>query len=188
MVLLAVFGSWRWGELMGLTRLDQDLVGATVHVWRSVEEVPSKLVVKEPKPQAGVRSVALPQCLIPELLTHLEEYAEPGPAGRVFVGAKGSTPRRGHWTKIWRAAKAKANIDQAVHFHDLRHTDNHLAAASGASTRELMGRMGHSSMRVALIYQHRRRIETASSPMPWTASRRTRSGGSNGHEGQGTRF
>ena len=40
------------------------------------------------------------------------------------------------------------------HFHDLRHTGNNLAAASGASTRELMYRMGHGSMRAALIYQH----------------------------------
>ena len=30
----------------------------------------------------------------------------------------------------------------------------HACAASGASTRELMHRMGHSSMRAALIYQH----------------------------------
>ena len=37
---------------------------------------------------------------------------------------------------------------------DLRHTGNTLAAASGASTRELMQRMGHASMRAALIYQH----------------------------------
>jgi hypothetical protein len=41
-----------------------------------------------------------------------------------------------------------------VHFHDLRHTGNHLAAGSGATTRELVHRMGHGSMRAALIYQH----------------------------------
>jgi integrase len=41
-----------------------------------------------------------------------------------------------------------------VHLHDLRHAGNHLVAMSGATTRELMGRMGHSSMRAALIYQH----------------------------------
>ncbi len=29
-----------------------------------------------------------------------------------------------------------------------------LAAATGASTKELMARMGHSSIRAALIYQH----------------------------------
>jgi hypothetical protein len=40
------------------------------------------------------------------------------------------------------------------HFHDLRHTGNNLAAASGASTHELLHPMGHRSMRAALIYQH----------------------------------
>jgi integrase len=34
------------------------------------------------------------------------------------------------------------------------HTGNHLAAESGASTRELMHRMGHSTMAAALRYQH----------------------------------
>jgi hypothetical protein len=41
-----------------------------------------------------------------------------------------------------------------LHFRDLRHSGNHIAAASGVSTRELMGRLGHASMRAALIYQH----------------------------------
>ncbi|MER5462023.1 tyrosine-type recombinase/integrase [Streptomyces sp. NPDC002668] len=41
-----------------------------------------------------------------------------------------------------------------VHFHDLRHTGNTLAATGGATTRELMQRMGHSSVRAALVYQH----------------------------------
>jgi hypothetical protein len=36
----------------------------------------------------------------------------------------------------------------------LRHTGNHLAAQTGASLRNLMIRMGHDSMRAALIYQH----------------------------------
>jgi hypothetical protein len=47
-----------------------------------------------------------------------------------------------------------AGLPAGFHFHDLRHTGNILAAASGASTRELMHRMGHGSMRAALIYQH----------------------------------
>lgn len=48
----------------------------------------------------------------------------------------------------------QAGLPAGFHFHDLRHTGNSLAAASGASTRELMHRMGHGSMRAALIYQH----------------------------------
>jgi hypothetical protein len=45
-------------------------------------------------------------------------------------------------------------LPAGFHFHDLRHTGNHLVAGSGATTRELMHRMGHGSMRAALIYQH----------------------------------
>ena len=41
-----------------------------------------------------------------------------------------------------------------MHFHDLRHAGNPLAAASGATLRELMARMGHSITRAALIYLH----------------------------------
>jgi integrase len=37
----------------------------------------------------------------------------------------------------------------------VRHTGNTLAAEAGASLRELMDRMGHSSTRAANIYQHR---------------------------------
>ncbi len=41
-----------------------------------------------------------------------------------------------------------------LHFHDLRHVGNTLAASTGASLKELMARMGHASTRAALIYQH----------------------------------
>ena len=38
----------------------------------------------------------------------------------------------------------------AIHFHDLRHAGNTLAASAGASPRELMQRMGQDSERAAL--------------------------------------
>ncbi len=40
-----------------------------------------------------------------------------------------------------------------LHFHDLRHTGNMLAAP-GTSLADLKARMGHDSARAALIYQH----------------------------------
>ncbi|WP_234437904.1 tyrosine-type recombinase/integrase [Streptomyces sp. WM6368] len=54
---------------------------------------------------------------------------------------------------LWHKACREAGI-KGLHFHDLRHTGNTLAASTGASTRELMTRMGHSTARAALIYQH----------------------------------
>jgi integrase len=41
-----------------------------------------------------------------------------------------------------------------LHFHDLRHTGNTLAAQTGASLADLMMCMGHESARAAMIYQH----------------------------------
>lgn len=154
LVLLAVFGSLRWGELVGLTRSDIDLATMTVHVRRSVAEVAGQLVVKEPKTAAGRRQVALPARLRVEVEHHFVHHAAPGVDGRLFVGPKGGTPRRTHFVKPWREAKRLAGVEESVHLHDLRHTGNHFAAWSGASTRELMARMGHASIRAALIYQH----------------------------------
>jgi len=41
-----------------------------------------------------------------------------------------------------------------VHRHDLRHAGATLSAQLGATTRELMARLGNASPRAALIYQH----------------------------------
>ena len=74
----------------------------------------------------------------------------------VFRGSKGAGLKRGNWRKSvkWADKIAAADLSEDFHFHDLRHTGNQLAARSGASTRELMRRMGHSTVRAALNYQH----------------------------------
>ena len=72
---------------------------------------------------------------------------------RVFVAGGGTPLRRQNFRRVWIKALAEAGLP-SVHFHDLRHTGNTLAAGSGASLRELMARMGHPSTRAAVIYQH----------------------------------
>jgi hypothetical protein len=57
------------------------------------------------------------------------------------------------WCRAWDDARRITGLTH-YRFHDLRHAGNTLAAATAASTRELMGRMGHASPRAALIYQH----------------------------------
>lgn len=78
------------------------------------------------------------------------------PPTRLRSEAARSRPeaRRSNFTRrVWQPACQTVGID-GLRFHDLRHTGNTLAAATGASTRELMARMGHASPRAALIYQH----------------------------------
>ena len=55
--------------------------------------------------------------------------------------------------RYWLPALKQAGLAD-LHFHDLRHTGNTLAATAGATLRELMDRMGHDSERAALIYLH----------------------------------
>jgi len=57
-------------------------------------------------------------------------------------------------TVAWTDSVAPADVLEGFRFLDRRHTGNHLAATAGASTRELIHRMGHGRMRSALVYQH----------------------------------
>lgn len=154
MVLLAAFTTLRFGELTALRRCDVDEVEGWVTVRQAqVELKTGELVVKEPKSSAGRRRVGIPSDLLPAVQWHLDTYAESGADGRLFVGPKGGYVRRQNFRRTWSQAMKLANVP-AVHFHDLRHTGNTLAALNGANLRELMERMGHTSTRAAVIYLH----------------------------------
>jgi integrase len=153
LVLLAAFTGLQWGELIALRRRHLDLDGdGVVKVRGSVSEVDGKFIEGPTKSEAGRRDVAIPEVILPELRAHLDDHAQVGTDGRVFVGPTGAIPRRTNFQATWRKAVEAAGVP-GLHFHDLRHTGNMLAAES-ASLRELMARMGHSSTRAALIYQH----------------------------------
>ena len=71
----------------------------------------------------------------------------------------GGPLRRGNFNKMsgWPHAVRAIGME-GLHFHDLRHAGNHLAASSGAGLKDLMDRMGHSSPRAALIYLNSREL------------------------------
>jgi integrase len=113
------------------------------------------------KSEASRRVVSIPEALMDDIRRHLDKYAAPGTQGAVFVGPSGGRLRRGNFRKqVWLPATDAVGLE-GMRFHDLRHTGNTLAATTGASTRELMARMGHASARAALIYQHATRDRDA---------------------------
>jgi integrase len=156
LMILAAFSGLRWGELAALRRCDVDLVAGTVRVPRKLAALRTGVEFGPPKSEAGIRTVALPAAAIEAVRAHLATYVDADGEALVFTGAKGAVLRSGNFRRAvnWAEAVKAAGIAPGFHFHDLRHTGNTLAAASGASTRELMHRMGQSSMRAALIYQH----------------------------------
>ena len=154
MVLIATFLGFRLGELAGLRRDCVDLEGAVIHVRRVGGQTnKGTLYEKDPKSKAGKRAVSIPDVILPMIENHLKEFTGEAPEALLFLGPRGAKIRRNNFNRIWKRALLAAGTKD-VHFHDLRHTGNTLAASTGASLRELMARMGHSSTRAALIYQH----------------------------------
>jgi integrase len=154
LVLVAGYGGLRWGELVGLRRRRVDLAGARIHVIEQLAEVAGKFIVSPPKTAAGQRVVVLPAVAVAALADHLDDYAAPGPDGLVFPSGRGTYLQRSNFSRlVWRPAVQQLGLD-GLRFHDLRHTAATLAAAAGATTKELMERMGHPSPAVALRYQH----------------------------------
>lgn len=86
---------------------------------------------------------------------HLRLYVKPEAGSLVFTGIKGGPMRRSGFNELsgWVEA-ARAIGVPGLHFHDFRHTENMIAADSGAGLKDLMARMGHDNVRAAMIYQH----------------------------------
>jgi integrase len=159
LVLLATFASLRWGEATALRRCDLDLAASIVRVHAAyAERSTGELVLGPPKSRAARRIVGIPSSIIPALREHLALFVGPEADALLFPGAKGGPLRRSNFNKMsaWPHA-VRAIGAKGLHFHDLRHTGNHFAAASGASLKDLMIRMGHDSERAAIIYQHEAR-------------------------------
>ncbi|MFF4771785.1 tyrosine-type recombinase/integrase [Microtetraspora fusca] len=156
LVLLATFASLRWGEVTALRRSDIDLKARTVRVREQLIELDGgEMVLGPPKSRAGKRTVSIPAAIVPALAEHLAEFVEAADDSFVFLGKRGGFLRGGNFRREARWSEALAAMGvKSLHFHDLRHTGNTLAAQSGASLADLKARMGHDSDRAALIYQH----------------------------------
>jgi integrase len=153
-VLLATWCQLRRAELLGLRRKDIDLTSGSLRVEQSrTITMHGKSLVKEPKSDAGRRTIAVPGFLIARLQDHLDRFTRPEVDALVFMGITG-VPLTGNVLQVaWQRARAKVGRTD-LRLHDLRHTGLTLAAATGATTVELMYRAGHSSSVAAMRYQH----------------------------------
>lgn len=164
LVLLASWCAMRFGELTELRRADIDMTNGVIQVRRGVVRVNGQTIVSTPKSDAGVRDIAIPPHLIPVIKEHLNTYISGGRDGLLFPGADGvshlapsalygrvTTPAKKGYG-FYEARRIAGRDD--LRFHDLRHTGGTLAAQTGATLAELMGRLGHSTPQAAMRYQH----------------------------------
>lgn len=153
MTLLAAWCAMRFGELVELRRKDIDLVKGVIHIRRGAVRVDGEIIIGTPKSDAGTRDVSMPPHLIPQMKEHLRKNISGGKEGLLFPAMDGGTLHPTTlYTHFYRARAAAGRTD--LRFHDLRHTGAVLAASTGATLAELMGRLGHSTATAALRYQH----------------------------------
>jgi integrase len=151
-VLLAAWCGFRRGEIIAIRRDAVDLEAGTVTIRSNRVEL---LATREafdgdPKTDAGRRTVAVPPHVLPVLRDHLERYAG---KDRVFVGRDGNPMRGDAVRQAFVRARNKVGMDGFT-LHDMRHTGQTLAAATGATLKDLMRRLGHSSPVAANRYLH----------------------------------
>lgn len=156
LVLMAGLAGLRTGELLGLRRMDVDLLHREVRVVGQAQEIAGTgRMMLPPKSDAGRRRVAIPSTVAEALELHLQRYTDGGPEAPVFSGPEGGPLRRATLGKAWRAAVKATGAPDGLRIHDLRHHAATLTARMpGVTTKELMARIGHASPRAALIYQH----------------------------------
>ncbi|GCD94460.1 site-specific integrase [Embleya hyalina] len=95
LVLLAAFGSLRWGELAALRRDHVDLDAGTIRIDVSAIEMSNgERITGPPKSAAGKRTVTIPAPILLDPRRHVEWFAEKEDDGLLFVGPKGAALRR----------------------------------------------------------------------------------------------
>jgi integrase len=110
-------------------------------------------VIGEPKTDAGHRTVTLPAAVAAVLEEHLEKYVPGSRDALLFSTSSGGYLARSNWNATFCRAADAIGLP-AVRPHEPLHIGATLAAATGATTKELMRRLGHSSPAAALLYQH----------------------------------
>ena len=152
-VLLAAWCALRFGELVELRRRDVTDDGTLLRVRRAAVLVDGKYVVGPPKSAEGIRDVTVPPHVVPLLLEHMDTYTAGGREALVFATSRATRVSQATFTKPFKAALATVGRE-SVRVHDLRHFGAVAAAQAGATTRELMDRLGHSTPSMAMEYQH----------------------------------
>nr|WP_243845471.1 tyrosine-type recombinase/integrase [Microbacterium halimionae] len=179
-IYLAAYGGLRLSEWRALRRRDLTIVEGRVLV--NVERTAQYLDghgwhVGPPKTAEGVRLVPLPLSLTEHVQRHLSTHVGPFPDALLFPRRVDPAEfmRDGEFNAMWNKARDAAGVRDVVREHDLRAFAGTTFAQSGATLRETMRLLGHSTTVAAMAYQHTadERMQELTDLMPLPGSTRT---------------
>lgn len=163
LIYLAADAGLRWGEATELRRdditVDRDEDGAVlralVTVSRAVVKVNGKFVSGPTKTAAGVRSVYVYGDAAASIAEHVSANRFRFGNPLLFPASDGVShlSQSTFHTPTWSDARTAAGRPD-MPFHALRHYAGTRYAQAGATPQETMSRLGHSSLAVAMRYQH----------------------------------
>ena len=143
-IVAAGIGS-RQGELLGLRRRSVDFLRKDiVVVEQAVTLSRGGAEFRPPNTRQALRRIPVGDVVIDAIARHLEKYpCEPDEA--IFRKRMGRLHRRSAFGVLWRKARQEAAARDTLRWHELRHFYASTLIAGGASVREVMERMGHTS-------------------------------------------
>jgi integrase len=135
LVLVGAYGGLRWGEAVGLTRANVDVLRSRIIVETTAIEVRGKVSLgQEPKTRRSKRTVPVARSVMRRLEQHLADHVGAEPDALVFTASRGGSLFRSTFAReAWRPAVKKAGLDGFT-FHGLRHSFSRSWSPPGATS------------------------------------------------------
>jgi integrase len=150
LVLVAVFGGLRAGEISALRRSSINVERNQITVKETLVDVNGVASFGPPKTKTSVRVVTIPRSIMAELVKHMDAYTGESADSLVFTGQRGNVIRRSWFSRYyWEPATAAAGLS-GLRIHDLRHTFVALWVSLGRNPKEVSRAAGHSSVAFTL--------------------------------------
>ncbi len=161
--ILAIYGGFRRGELLGLEWRDIDFDGQIIHVQRTSQYLKERgTFTDETKTEGSRRTLKLPTVVFDVLRQHRAEQAEERlkmgdrwqDTGRLFVHQDG-TPMHPNTPYHWLKRFCESTGQRFLGIHAFRHLNASLLINSGVDAKTVSSSLGHSQVTTTLnIYAH----------------------------------
>ena len=154
LVSVLAWGGLRIGEALALTRDSFNPKTGVIHIGARIYRLSEgRIDVDTPKTERGIRDIVLPDSVSTQLANHIGQFVKPGSQSLIFEANKGGYLSASTFREIFIAARERAGVRSAIYVHSLRSFAATIAAQQGATLKELMDILGHTSPEVAMRYQ-----------------------------------
>ena len=161
-IMLAVFTGARRGEILGLNWDNVNLEKGTIKIIDNLCSTKNGLIIKQPKTESGIRTIAISPYLVKILKKHKVDQMK----NKMRLGAyycDNNMVCCYEDGRLFNPKRVSAKFNEfieknnlpVVRFHDLRHSHASLLVKMGVQPKEISTRLGHSNIGISMdLYSH----------------------------------